>query len=72
MSIGETRETESHPCHSHQSNNWFWKDVSVDTNVIRWNATRKTGIHRISKYLSTNCLLIAKGKNHLTVGESGQ
>ena len=50
-------------------NNWFWKDASVDVNIIRWKAIRKQDIHRVSKYLPTDYLLIAKGKQYLYNGE---
>lgn len=72
MSTDKTREIESHCFHIHQSNNWLWKDASVDANIIRGKAAKKQDIHRISKYLSTDYLLIAKEKNTFIMGKSGR
>lgn len=55
-----------------QSNNRFQKDGSGDANIIKRKDIRKRDIHRISKYLSTDYLLIAKRKRYLYNGEIWQ
>ena len=72
MTIEWTKEIESHHLHNHHSNNQFKKDASEDANIIKWKAIRKQDSHGVSKYLATDYLLIAKGKDTLLVQKSGR